>query len=676
VPPSRSGTIGDSAVVASRLLSRPKVLLVLMVAFAAVFRTLVAWQQPTPLFFPDEIIYSLLARGIAETGEPLFLGQSLHFPAVLMPYVTAPFWLLEDTNLAYRLIQSVGAVSVSVAAVPVYVLCRRLSLSSSEALIVAGGVLVLPDLALASLLLSEPYAFLLFALTFLAAHRALRPVRRVRDQLLFLGLLGLLCLARTQFLYLAAAYLCALVLQGVLEGALRRTLREQLPILAAFALPIPALLILGVDRVLGFYGPVRDLLTPQASTYFYWLLANLLVLALSSGWVLAPGAVLGSVAALRASSNPSERTFVLLCIPIFVLQIAQAAIISAHVNDAQGRYLIYLLPLLLIFFALAVRRGIVGRWPYAVAVLALIPIALSAPIFELNRASINSAPILLSRYALEMTVGIPNAYASVPFLLAGLSIVTAYVWWKRSLPALIGVIGTFLLAASVGGNWAQRLLAHENVTAAHRPFLTSKKFDRALLLVGPGSEDKHAMGVVFWNREIAQVADLYQRDVRILPARAARAAPDGMLLVDGRPYSGDLVIDDAALRATIRGAQPARISSSITLVRATDAAAPVQLKTLATGARGLTTAGALRAWPEESGGRLRGKVTLSLSLPSHGGASSVVFRLPKGLTRSVPIAPGQEKTISFVIDSRGSWQSFFTARRSTELTAVRFDVTG
>ncbi len=36
-----------------------------------------------PLYFPDEYIYSGIARSLAQSGRPLILGSSAHFPALL-----------------------------------------------------------------------------------------------------------------------------------------------------------------------------------------------------------------------------------------------------------------------------------------------------------------------------------------------------------------------------------------------------------------------------------------------------------------------------------------------------------------------------------------------------------------------------------------------------------------
>jgi len=642
------------------VLPSPAVLLGLLVGLSTVLRSLIGWQHPTPVFFPDEIIYSALARGIAETGVPGFLGHSLDLPAVLTSYVTAPLWLLSDTTVAYHLVQSEGALAFSLAAIPVYLLARRLSLSRNAALLISTGTLVLPDLALSSLLVSEPFAFVLFGFTFWAAHRALTSARNLGDQVLFLGLLALLCLTRTQFVILPVAYLFALLGQGLLDRRLQETLRAQLPVLVAFALPLPVAAAVGLTRVFGFYSSIADYLTPAPGAFVHWFLLNLLVLALSCGWLLAPGALLGIDAALRRPRDRAERTFALLLVPILLGQLAQATIISSQVRDAQGRYLIYVLPLVLISFALAARRELLTRLPHAVGLLALVPIALLSPTYELNRVSLNSAPILLSRHKLERLIGVPDTYASIPFLLAGLAVAALFAWWRKSVPALVGIAACFLVAASVGGVYGQRLLATDKLTASHRPFVSRTQVEQAVFLVGRSTQRELAMSTVFWNREIVKVVSLGPRDFGILPVDAAAAAGDGTLVVDGRPYRGPLLVDRVALDATLRDVEAARPNGNILVFPA--AAAPARLRTLVSGlaGSGIGVIGSLQAWPDRAAETLRGRVTFSLSVPQSSRGSSVIeFRLPEGSTRTVTVGPGKTERVDLPISSAGRWQSTY-----------------
>ena len=105
---------------------------IVLTSFA--LRLAAAFTHATPLYFPDEYIYGALGRSLAASGRLAIRGSSAHFPALLEPLLTAPFWLFGDPLVAYRLTQGLNAFAMSVAAVPVYLLARRLGLGSGLAL--------------------------------------------------------------------------------------------------------------------------------------------------------------------------------------------------------------------------------------------------------------------------------------------------------------------------------------------------------------------------------------------------------------------------------------------------------------------------------------------------------------------------------------------------------------
>ena len=107
----------------------PVQVLVAVVAASAIARTFVGWLRATPIYFPDEYIYSEVGRSIAEHGRPLVRGGSAHFPALLQPLLTAPAWLFDDVATSFRTIQLINSVVMSLGAVAVFWLARRLGLS-------------------------------------------------------------------------------------------------------------------------------------------------------------------------------------------------------------------------------------------------------------------------------------------------------------------------------------------------------------------------------------------------------------------------------------------------------------------------------------------------------------------------------------------------------------------
>ncbi len=115
---------------------------------------------------------------------------------------------------------------MSLAAVPVYLIARRLRLGTGTALALAALAVAGPQLLFVGTILSEPYAYPLVLGAFAAGLALLeRPTPRV--QAAFLVLAGLAAFTRVQFAVLPVCVLVAAVVAGLRERRLRRVLREQ-----------------------------------------------------------------------------------------------------------------------------------------------------------------------------------------------------------------------------------------------------------------------------------------------------------------------------------------------------------------------------------------------------------------------------------------------------------------
>ena len=262
-----------------------------LVGASFVIRTVLAWLRSAPALFPDEYIYASIGRSIADSGRPLIRGGSRHFPALLQPIVTAPAWLVGDVGLAFRLVQAIGALSMSLAAVPVFLLARRLGLSSRVSLALAAFAVLVPDLLYASFISSEALAYPLLLASVYAATRALaQPTRRA--QIAFVVLAVLTTLARVQFAALPIVFVLAAFVVGVRERRLKEALREQLLAIGVFAVAAAALLASGPPRTVGVY---RWLLGFHAGPLgiVHWAALDAMTLAYAAGWIIVPGALLG-----------------------------------------------------------------------------------------------------------------------------------------------------------------------------------------------------------------------------------------------------------------------------------------------------------------------------------------------------------------------------------------------
>src|SRR2546423_4175655 len=155
-----SGTGTPGAVPLARVRAVPvKLALGGLVGVSFTLRLAAALAHATPLYFPDEYIYGTIARSIAATGKPAVRGIPAHFPALLEPLLAAPFWLTSNAEVAYRLTQGMNALAMSLAAIPVYLLCRRLGLSAAFGLGAAAIAVAAPDLLFANFVLADPIAY-------------------------------------------------------------------------------------------------------------------------------------------------------------------------------------------------------------------------------------------------------------------------------------------------------------------------------------------------------------------------------------------------------------------------------------------------------------------------------------------------------------------------------------
>ena len=250
----------------------------------------------TPLYFPDEYIYGTLARSLAESGKLAIRGQPAHFPALLEPLLAAPFWLLHDPMLAYRLTLGLNALAMSLAAIPVYLLARRLGLGAGLALGAAALAVASPDLLFASFLLADPIAYPLVLTALYLGVRALeKPTWKA--QVAFVTVAGLAAFARIQYAVLPIAFLAAALL--VERGRIRR----YWPRSRCSALPGVAVVALGPSRVLGYYSVVGHDHVP-AFAALKWAAIDTMMLSYSAGWILDPGRDRRARARARPAAHP------------------------------------------------------------------------------------------------------------------------------------------------------------------------------------------------------------------------------------------------------------------------------------------------------------------------------------------------------------------------------------
>jgi hypothetical protein len=152
---ARAGRAGSAAWAGRASAAIP---VVTVFVWAALVHGWEAWSISTPWLFTDELEFTQLSRAIAETGHPARRG--VEYPwTTLYVVLTAPAWLIRDTETAYNLAKFLGAVFMSAAALPAYGLARML-VSRGPALFAAVATVAVPYFLYAGLLIQEPLAYL------------------------------------------------------------------------------------------------------------------------------------------------------------------------------------------------------------------------------------------------------------------------------------------------------------------------------------------------------------------------------------------------------------------------------------------------------------------------------------------------------------------------------------
>ena len=629
--------------------------------FASVaIRLAAGWLRATPNYFADEYLYAELARSFVETGRPTVRGLEVVFPSLLQPILTAPAWLVDDVWISYRLTQALGAVAMSLAAVPVFFLCRKLGHGRTLALGAAALALAVPDLLFSSWVLAEPFAYPLFLGSVLAGTVAIASPGR-RNGLLFVGLTGLTAFARIQFLVLPVCFVTAVLVVGLRERRVRASLREQALPLGCFALAGCAVAAAGVDRVLGLYqGALDGRADPLALAERVGL--NGLVLAYSGGWILVPAALLGVVLAIARPRSRAELAFGALFATTAAALLLEAGLVG-DVGRAQERYVFYVLPLAAVAFCAYAARGWPSRTHLALICALLIAASAQVPLAGFTASEGKSqSPFLLAAFRLEEAVGTPG---NGSLLIAATAAVFGLVAMLLSARPAVAtpVVLVLALAASAAASAGAVAFDSRNAASVRSAFLPDEPswVDRTgvqdvTLVRAPEGVRTEAMEQLFWNRSIRRVALLPGAgEVDHFASPRLTVGRDGTLLEKGQVLRGPVLVDGYGGTIALSGAERIASSQSYALWRPHG---PARLSLYFAGRYSdgwLAGAGRLYLWPDRPGGVIARSVRLTLTAPSASDGMTIRFQVGEGRVRDVRLEPGRPRTVAFDVCSRAAW---------------------
>ena len=349
-----------------------------LVVLSAVFRYGLSRRVVAPWIMVDELIYSELAKSFAQTGH--FLIRDVHAGAygVVYPLLIAPAWrVFGSVPDAYAAAKTIGSVLMSLTAIPVYFLARRV-LMPIPSLFAALLAVAVPSLMYTGTLMTETVFYPLFACVALALVLALeRPT--IQRQLVLLGLCVLAFLTRSQAIVLIPAVATAPLLLAWLDRRRLRMLADFRVLYGVLAAGVVGVLAVQLARghspydVLGSYS-VTGHATYRPDQVLKWVLYHVAELDLYLGIV--PFAALVLLTFVGRSLDRPLRVFLAAALPLTAwLLLEVGAFASALSPRIQERNLFYVAPLFLIALLAWIERGM-PRPPRAAAIAAVLAAAL------------------------------------------------------------------------------------------------------------------------------------------------------------------------------------------------------------------------------------------------------------------------------------------------------------
>ena len=620
-------------------------------------RLLAAAGRLAPYYLPDEYIYPSLARSLAEHGRLLIRGAGVHFPALLDPIVTAPVWLVTDDPVtAFRLTQGLHALFISLAAIPAYLLCRRLALPRWLGIAVAALAVAVPDGVYASTMLADPLAYpLVLAAVYAGVCVVADPMRRT--QIAFAVFSAAAVLARIQYVVVPLAVLAAELVAD--RGNVVRSIRRLwLAILLLAAPPILLFGTLGSNRVLGVYATGSHALHP--ASILHWVGREVMLLAYSGGWAIVPGALAGLALAAFRPQRRADLAFAVTTVLLAAALLLEAAqIADTDSQRFQERYLFTLVPLLAAAFGLYVKRGLPGRIPVGLFSAGLLLVAARIPLSGYAAAhGKDDSPTLWAVLRLEGLVSVGNGALAVALIAAALSGIAALVAFRK-LPAALALVAAVAAgcALSAGAtSFDQRTSKSlRNTLPTDLRWVDHSRLGAVDLVAPPGARREQSWEQLFWNRSVERLLLLGSPPIDHFAAEQVRVAPDGRLLVNGRAERRPLLVQTYASTLQLTGVTRVRHELIFDLYRPTGTP---RLHLLAAGRfadRWLAPRGAITVWTK-TGGTLE----LVLSMPVRSEVTPIRFTA-NGVNRLVRVHPGQRVPLSFQVPSGGAWSLHFVS---------------
>jgi Dolichyl-phosphate-mannose-protein mannosyltransferase len=521
-----------------------------IVTASALAEILIARGIQSPTVFQDELIYAELSRSFADGGH--FLLRDVPTTAYgplsrLYPILIAPsFALTSSATQAFALLKAINAVLFALAALPTYLIAKRL-LGTNLALVAAALTVAVPGFVYSGMVMTESAAYPAFLLAGLAMISSLeRP--STRRQLAVLATIGLAFSIRAQAVFLLPAYLSTILLLAWLESAGQRRFHEfrrnlakfnstWLALLGALTLVLLAevsrgrspIQLVGSYRVVG--GDVNLLSVPK------WFLYQLADLDLYVGVIPFVAFCALVPIALRGTTDRPLRIFAATTLSLLIWMNLLVAGFSSSVwglDRLHERNVFYGVPLILIAFLTFFERGELRRRRLAIGMAALAAVLPAALPFAslIKGARVDSLALLPWSNTLISAGVVPFAMAAFAAVLA-----TFILAPRHSLPILISIVAlNFVVIGSVANGQVRvsaQLIAHARTNQTWIDDAVGPKAQVAALWIPNGmacvpSSRRYWRELALWENEFfnRSIGPLYYVGKPLDPLPEHRAAVD------------------------------------------------------------------------------------------------------------------------------------------------------
>jgi hypothetical protein len=523
-----------------------------IVALSFDARYVFALRIEAPWIMVDELIYSELARGLADGDGWSIRGAPTYAYGFVYPLVIAPAYALFDSlPQAYVAVKAINSAAISLAALPGYFLARRV-LPVGLSLLAALLAVALPSLLYAGQVMTENVFYPLFLCTVLMLVLTLERPTPVR-QLLLLALCVFAYLTRAQ----ALAFFPAIALAPVLMGSWRsfRVLYGALGGAAAMALFVQLARGESPLGLLGAYAVTGEHRYEPAEVA-RWLLYHVAELDLYLGIV--PFAALLVLFALWPRLPRVLRPFLAATAALFVCFLLEVSAFASlpSVARIEERNLFYLAPLALIALLVWIDQGL-PRPALATGVVAVLAAALPGviPYERLIGVPSQSDTLMLLplwRVHERWSVALDDLVAVVVVFAALAAIAFLVVPRRFAVVLPLGVLALFLAVVrpiSARIEYASLGALAEGMNKRERDWVDRAVRGRGdVAVLWTGNTSRFAVWQnEFFSRSVGPVYHVREPMSGGLPQTRVTVGVDGLIRASGLPVETAFALTDGSL---------------------------------------------------------------------------------------------------------------------------------